>query len=823
MIRINHPYLLTDLVEVLGLKSHSTEFKCPNTPIHFLSIDTRTIRPEPGLLFFAHKGSNHDSHHFLAQLPESLSALILEYPVEIPVHLSQVPVFYAEGGMQFVLNAWAIQHRTIFNGKVIGITGSNGKTIVKEWLFQVLQTQCRVFKSPGSFNSELGVALSLIQLDLNAEIAIFEAGISGPGDMRTLQQLIQPTIGIFTHWGVAHSENFSGDRKALLHEKLELFYGRIPWLAPMSILTSMPSTTELSSPSITTAFTPEASVWGSPGTPFTIHTPECILNLHCEHWTHIDFENALTVVGALHLLGFNPKAFETLLSDLEPLPLRLNTREGKRGRLLLDDTYSMDEESLFLAAQKLLLLAGNRPKVALMSDFPRKEFSLDFYRTLVQRLFILGFDNLIVVGKDWSKLKGERISNMIFFDSLSTALQSIDSVLPEKAAVLIKGGREAHLEQLVNQLILASHRSQLTISVSAVLRNLAHYKAKLPKGVQLMVMVKASNYGIGYRELPILLQNYGVDCFGVAFADEGIALRELGVRIPIMVLNAQPAEFELLLKHQLEPELYSVNMLKAWMEFVETNANLELPGCHLKVNTGMNRLGLDLPEIQGCLKQFPEIPPGFKLISVFSHLMAAGNSEKDSVTRGQVELFQQACKQVASWIKKPFKRHISNSEGQARFPEFSFDLVRLGIGLYGPQYSGQPLEEALRLTSYILQVRQVKAGEFIGYGADYTMPQDGKIAVIAIGYADGLKRVLSRGKGHVLVQGIACPILGNVCMDVCMVDVSQLPDNGPKEGDEVVIFGFELPLCRHAEMADTISYEILTSIAPRLPRVFEYD
>ena len=823
MIRINHPYLLTELVELLGLMPQTAGLDIPNTSIHFLSIDTRTLRPESGLLFFAHKGSNHDSHQLLAQLPESLSALILEYPLEIPAHLSKVPVFYAHKGMQSVLNAWAKWHRSNFKGIAIGITGSNGKTIVKEWLSQVLQHQCRVYKSPGSFNSELGVALSLIQLNLNADIAIFEAGISGPGDMRTLQELIRPTHGIFTHWGVAHSENFNGNREALLHEKLELFYGRIPWLAPLSILPSMPSIPELSSPSITTAFTSEATVWGIPSSPFSIHSPQSFLTIQGEHWTQGDFENALTVVGALQLLGFNPKSFEALLSGLESLPLNLKTREGKWGRLLLDDAYSMDEESLFLAAQKLLLLAGNRSKVALMSDFPGKELNLEFYTTLIQRLFLLGFDTLIGVGKDWFKLKGERIPNVYFFESSSVAIKEIDSVLPEKSAVLIKGGREAQLEQLVNQLVLASHRSQLTISVSAVIRNLAFYKAKLPEGVQLMVMVKASNYGIGYRELPILLQNYGVDCFGVAYADEGIALRELGIRIPIMVLNAQPAEFGLLLKHQLEPELYSVNMLKAWMEFVETNANLELPGCHLKVNTGMNRLGLDLHEIQGCFKQFPEVPPDFKLISVFSHLMAAGNFEKDAVTRGQVELFQQACKQVASWIKKPFKRHISNSEGQARFPEFSFDLVRLGIGLYGPQYEGQPLEEALRLTSYILQVRKVKAGEFVGYGADFIMPHDGKIAVVAIGYADGLKRILSRGKGHVLVQGKPCPILGNVCMDVCMVDVSQLNNHGPKEGDEVLIFGFELPLRSHAEMAETISYEILTSIAPRLPRVFEYD
>lgn len=823
MIRINHPYLLSELVAALGLKSQTTKMDGLKTPVRFLSIDTRTIRPEPGLLFLAHKGSNHDSHHLICQLPESLSALILEYPVEIPAHLSHVPVFYAEEGMQSVLNAWAKLNRGIFSGKVIGITGSNGKTIVKEWLFQVLQTQCRVFKSPGSYNSELGVALSLIQLDMNAEVAIFEAGISKPGDMHALQRLICPTHGIFTHWGVAHAENFSGDRKALLHEKLELFYGRISWLAPVSIIKSIPSTTELSSPAITTSFTPEALVWGTPGTPFTINFKLGSLNLNCENWTTVDYENAITVVGAIQLLGFNPKTFEAPLSGLESLPLRLKTLEGKKGRLLLDDAYTMDEESLFLAAQKLLLLAGNRPKVALISDFPGKEIGLEFYRTLIQRLFLLGFDNLIVVGQNWSKLKGEYFKKVYFFESLTKAIKGIDSQIPENAAVLIKGGREARLEQLVNQLILASHRSQLTVSVSAVLRNLAHYKEKLPTDVQLMVMVKASNYGIGYRELPILLQNFGVDYFGVAYADEGVSLRELGIQIPIMVLNAQPAEFELLLKYNLEPELYSVNMLKAWLEFVETNANQEVPGCHLKLNTGMNRLGLDEQELNWFSDQFPIVPSGFKLISVFSHLMAAGNPDKDAVTRGQVERFQQACKQVSSWIKTPFKKHISNSEGQARFPEFSFDLVRLGIGLYGPQHSGQPLEEALRLTSYILQIRAVNAGEFIGYGADFTMPHHGKVAVIAIGYADGLKRILSRGKGHVLIKGKECLILGNVCMDVCMVDVSHFPENEPKEGDEVLIFGLELPLRRHAEMADTISYEILTSIAPRLPRVFEYD
>jgi alanine racemase len=823
MIRLPVFKDLQGLISVMGLQPIRPEIPVEHVAIQYLNIDTRTLRPEPGLLFFAHKGKNHDSHTLLPQIPATVAAVVLEYPVDLPEHLAETPVWLAPAGMQSALNKWAMAQRSNFTGKVVGITGSNGKTIVKEWLAQLLLQNHRVFKSPGSYNSELGVALSLIQLDLRAEWALIEAGISHPGDMERLQRLILPNYGVFTHWGIAHVEHFGGHRQAILNEKLNLFKGGIPWIGPVEIVEAADFNSGISTPVLTTGDASNADVWFNADGEKKIIYPGGKLGFPLENWTRIDQENAQTVVAALTMLGLQPQAFLGSLLQLEALPMRLRTLEGRKGRLLLDDSYSMDEEALFLAIQKWQLLAGNRSKAIVLSDFPEGDVGQGFYHALLEKVRLNGFDRFIGIGEKWARLKGEQGSNCHVFKTLQEAKEVIDDLIPEHAAVLIKGGRQARLEELVAFLKMTSHRSQLSVSVSAVIRNLSFFKSKLPQGVKLMVMVKAANYGIGYRELPILLQNYGVDYFGVAFPDEGIALRKLGIKIPIMVLNAQASEFELLQSYDLQPELYSVSMLAAWIEFVSLNKQGEIPGCHLKINTGMNRLGINPEEIAEIHQRFSVLPKEFKLVSVFSHFMASGNPEKDSITKGQASLFSEVCAAISNWYSRPFLKHIANSDAQARFPEFQFDMARLGIGLYGPQHPNQPLEEALKLSSYILQLRKVKANEFVGYGADFTVQVDTHVAVIAIGYADGFKRILSRGQGTVLIQGHVCPVLGNICMDLSMIDVSGIPKNKIHVGDEVVLFGPGFPLWHHAEQAKTISYEILTSVAARLPRVFVYD
>jgi Alr-MurF fusion protein len=823
MIRLPAAQHVNELVALMGLKSLRPELPVDDIKIHYVNLDTRTFRSEPGVVFFAHRGKNHNSHAMLKQIPSTVAVVVLEYEVDLPEHLSDVPVFLAPFGMQSALNDWAMVQRRKFQGQVVGITGSNGKTIVKEWLAQLLLQGHRVYKSPGSYNSELGVALSLIQMDLTAEWALIEAGISNPGDMERLQRLILPNFGVFTHWGIAHVEHFGGSRKAILNEKLNLFKGKIPWVGPIEIMEAAEFTAELSRPLFTTGNTAKADVWFNVQGEKHIVYPEGILSLPLDHWTGIDQENALTLVAALKLLGLKPLSLQGSLLQLESLPMRLRTLEGRKGRLLLDDSYSMDEEALFLAVQKLQLLAGNRPKTIVLSDFSRENEDQGFYTSLLERLRLNGFERFVGIGEKWIKRKEAASSDCYFFKTLEEAKGKLDEIIPEQSAVLIKGGRKARLEELVDFLKMTSHRSQLTVSVSAVIRNLSYFKSKLPEGVKLMVMVKAANYGIGYRELPILLQNYGVDYFGVAFPDEGIALRKLGIKIPIMVLNAQAAEFGLLQSYDLQPELYSISMLKAWIEFVASNKQGHIPGCHLKVNTGMNRLGINPEEVSELQNLFTVLPEKFKLVSVFSHLMASGNPEKDSITRWQVGLFSEACSKIAAWNSSPFLKHVANSDAQERFPEFQFDMARLGIGLYAPQYPNQPLEEALKLSSYILQLRNVKAEEYIGYGADFTVKNDTRVAVVAIGYADGFKRILSRGQGKVLIHGHICPVLGNICMDLTMIDVSEIPENKLQVGDEVTVFGPGFPLWQHARQAKTISYEILTSVASRLPRIFVYD
>ena len=823
MIRLPNSLNLQGLVSLMQLKSIRPKLPTQGLKIQFLNLDTRTLRSEPAVLFFAHKGKNHDSHLLLEQLPDSVAAIVLEYEVDLPKHLANTPVFIAPFGMQSALNSLAKEQRKNFKGKVVGITGSNGKTIVKEWLAQLLLQNHRIYKSPGSFNSELGVALSLIQMDLQAELAFFEAGISHPGDMERLHNLILPDIGIFTHWGIAHIEHFGGNKWAVLMEKLFLFKNNIPWVGPNEILEEIDFGSTISPPILTTGVSPKANVWFHAEGEKKIIYPNGQLDIPFENCTRADQENAQTVVAALLLLGLDPKTFQDSFLQLDSLPMRLKTTEGRKGRLLLDDSYSMDEEALFLAIQKLHLLAGNRSKTIVISDFPENRQGQTFYALLWERVKLYGFDQFIGIGEKWAELKHKTCSDFRVYKTLEESMNEIDEFIPEQAAVLIKGGRKAKLEELVAFLKMTSHRSQLSISVSAVIRNLAYFKSKLPVKVRLMVMVKAANYGIGYRELPILLQNYGVDYFGVAFPDEGVALRKLGIQIPILVLNAQPAEFDLLQRFNLEPELYSLDMLKAWIEFLVLNKSKSLPGCHLKINTGMNRLGINPEELAELEVLFPVLPGDFNLISVFSHFMAAGNPAKDEITHAQARSFENACSLISDWIAKPFLKHISNSDAQERFPEFQFDMARLGIGLYGPQHEKHALEEALKLSSYVLQLRTLKPGEFVGYGADFFVKNETSVAVIALGYADGFKRILSRGKGKVLIHGQECPILGNICMDLSMVDVSRIHGIDLKVGDEVLIFGPGLPLWKHAKDAQTISYEILTSIAPRVPRVFVYD
>lgn len=810
-------YSASDIANILG---PAAQMPLPQAELNYIAFDTRRIRNAAQSLFFALNGKNRNGTAFIADAyQKGIRNFVVPHGTQID--RSDCNVYEVENTTKALQKLAAI-HRNDFTGPVAGITGSNGKTVVKEWLFQLLQHDFSVARSPRSYNSAIGVAISVLGIEKWHNMALIEAGISEPGEMEVLETMIRPVIGIFTHLGSAHDGNFA-NRSQKAAEKIQLFRDCDVVVYPKDSVEIDGEIQRLKAqnPLLKT------HSWGRhEKANFCIlrHVSEnagtriYFMHRGTEHNFYIPFadqasiENAMTCVCTLaaferwdedHL-----KAFEFL----EPLENRMVFMEGKNGNYIVNDSYSNDTDSLEVALDFMLRQQPDKPHVVVLSDLEQAATDQNaLYANVADLLREKGTTQLVGVGPKISAAK-EHFKDLHtqFFDNTEALLESGAASQFQNHAILVKGARKYKLERLTEQLKAQLHKTVLEIDLNALRHNFGFLRSKTKPGTKMMAMVKAFGYGSGSFEAARTLQFEGVDYLAVAYADEGVELRKSGIQVPIMVMNTSIDDLQSLLQFQLEPVVFNVQGLQAFC------AQSHPINIHMEFDTGMHRLGFTA-ETKGIFKNLPH---QVTIKSVFSHLAASEDSDHDSFTHQQIAAFKMACRTVENECGYTFIKHIVNTGGILRFPDAHFDMVRLGIGLYGVDPSGLPnaeLENVVSLKTTISQIKSIAAGESVGYGRRGVAETERQIAILPIGYADGLWRALGNGTGHALINGKQSNYVGSICMDMAMCDVTDLPC---KEGDEVEIFGKHLPVATLAQWCHTIPYEILTSVSSRVRREY---
>ena len=790
-----------------------------------LAIDSRTVVPSSGTLFIALSGDQHDGHDYIRGLYDRGMRSFL---------VSRIPPgeSYPEAGFCLVqdtmvaLQGLAAIRRKAYTGTVAAITGSNGKTIVKEWIYQLLSETFSVHRSPKSYNSQVGVPLSVWLTGQQHDLALIEAGISKPGEMERLERIIHPQIGIFTNLGGAHQENFK-DLEEKLNEKLLLFRSCEKIIIRSDLqLSGRPLTSYLQSPGgrmITWSLDGEAIYRYKVLHKASDHSllkgefPGGTIEFQLPFGDDASVENALHALTFALETGMSAEKAVVKLASLEPVNMRLEILQGDQDSVLINDAYNSDAMGIVAALDLVERQDPLRPRIVILSDLLQSGKSEhELYGEVAALMQERGISRFIGIGSALMHQRERFPDNALFFHDTGHFLQRIDRSIFQGAVILIKGSRKFGFEQITSELQLKAHQTLLEIDLNAMVSNLNAYRSLLGEGVKTMVMVKALSYGSGHVEISNLLQYHQVDCLAVAFIDEGVELRKAGIHLPVMVLNPDPAGFEMMLDYHLEPEIYSLRILQSLYKSLRYRSMIRYP-VHIKLDTGMHRLGFTAEALNDLVPWLGK--EQFRVASVFSHLAASGDSEHDAFSRTQIALFEEMASVIARSTGEPFDRHILNSSGIERFPEAQFQMVRLGIGLHGiGNIPGLKPVSTFRTT--ISQIREVDAGETIGYSRRGRVDQKRMIATLPVGYADGFHRNLGNGIGRVWIRGKVAPVIGDVCMDMTMVDVTGID---AAEGDTVEIFGKTQPVSELARLAGTIPYEMLTSVPERVKRVYLHE
>ncbi len=785
-----------------------------NRSINHLIIDSRKAVTKEDSLFFAIKGDRHDGHLFISNLYESgMRQFVIEQEINVE-HFPQGNFLKVASSVEALQNI-AAYHRSQFQIPVIGVTGSNGKTIIKEWLYQLLSKDKKVVKNPGSYNSQIGVPLSVWQMEPHHEIGIFEAGISKVGEMERLSHVIQPTIGIFTNIGTAHDEGFVNQMQKI-EEKGKLFFNSEIVIVSARYPEVINVLREKNIPLL---------VWGSKGNIELVHAAYTVsLKWKDRNLTNsfrLPFDDAASRENVIHCivlllyLGFDQPAIQDRLDHLKAVPMRLQMKQGINNCQLIDDTYNNDLGGLQISID-FLTGQHRKKKTLIISDILQSGLEeIELVQRINQLAIKGGISYLIGVGPILFKHQHVISIPAIFFSTTSELLKEIDWDHFQNEVVLVKGARVFQFEKIVNQLQRKIHGTVMEIDLNAMVHNLNYIKSSLNTTTKLMVMVKAFAYGSGSVEVASLLQYHKVDYLGVAYADEGVDLRKNQISLPIMVMNPSEDSFEALLDHTLQPEIYSFKILNSLVGFLAGRSCT----IHLKLDTGMHRLGFEETEIDSLIRILAT-HPNINIASIFSHLAGADEPEHDEFTQEQANAFLRMAKTIKTELKINPLLHLLNSPGILRHKEMQLNMVRLGIGLYGVNPTSQSdsnLKPVASLKTIISQIKKVKTGSTVGYGRKGKVKQDTVVATITIGYADGFSRAFSQGKGVVIINGQKAPVLGNVCMDMTMIDITGID---AKEGDEVIVFGKGLSIQEVAQQINTIPYEILTSTSERVKRVF---
>jgi alanine racemase len=808
-------------------------------------LDSRKITEASVAVFFAIKGKRHDGHAYIKELyDKGIKNFIVNEALNIAA-FPKANILKVKNTVK-ALQALAVYHRKQFQMPVIGITGSNGKTIIKEWLYQLLSDDYTIVRSPKSYNSQVGVPLSVWQMNDEHQLGIFEAGISEPDEMSALQKVIQPEIGVFTNIGDAHAEGFL-NIKHKISEKLNLF-------SNSKVLIYRKDYTEISAciaaiknqllkhedeagekfPLFTWSTQGEANlqikqIQKHIGTTTISGTyQEQPYSIEIPFIDDASIENIINCWCVLLYLKVPHEKIQERMMKLGKVAMRLEMKAAINNCTLINDSYNSDIASLSIALDFLEQQSQHDNKTVILSDILQSGKSApDLYNEVSQMISRKGIKRFFGIGKSLAKQQSlfEKIPHLEahFFESTEDFLNHFATLNFSSEIILLKGARAFEFEAIAKLLEEKRHATVLEVNLNAIAHNLNEYHKLLQPGVKMMAMVKASSYGSGGYEIAKTLQYNRVDYLGVAYADEGVELRKAGITLPIMVMNPEERSFEAMINFRLEPEIYSLHLLKkfarAFESFKKTIEHHDFP-IHIDLETGMNRLGFaecDIDEMLATLQEHPHL----KIQSIFSHLAASEDAKEDVYTKQQIADFERMSKTIIDAISYKPLLHILNSAGIARFPEAQYNMVRLGLGLYGIDSATLPqlkLQTVGKLKSTISQIKPIKKGETIGYNRSFKATKNMTIATISIGYADGIDRRLSNGKGSVLIHNKLAPIVGKVCMDMTMIDITNITET--KEGDEAIIFNETLTIQKVAEWAGTIPYEILTGISSRVQRVF---
>ncbi|MDR1780208.1 MAG: bifunctional UDP-N-acetylmuramoyl-tripeptide:D-alanyl-D-alanine ligase/alanine racemase [Tannerella sp.] len=817
-------YNIKALAEII----EPTEFVFRNDcTIDYLLTDSRTLSFPEATLFFALTTKSNDGHKYVADLYNLRVRNFVVSKMLPKFNLMSDANFIIVDNVLAALQKLAAKHRRQFSYPVIGITGSNGKTVVKEMLYQILQDDFNIVRSPRSYNSQLGVPLSVWQMNAKNTLAIFEAGISQPDEMENLRRIIAPTIGILTNIGKAHQENFSSASHKCM-EKLSLFKDceRIIYNADDEAISTAFDTVCLLDKGLG---------WSRVNSEAPLFIRSIVKNesstlIHCimlgvERAFEIPFTDDASIENVIHCIaltlclkpaGINPQVF----SRLEPVAMRLEAKQGRNNCLLINDTYNSDINSLQIALDFMQSRRAdkNLKTTVILSDILQSGILPKMlYRRVAELLREKHTDRFIGIGRDL-KLFGE-MSGIECETYLTTEefLRSDAINTFHDEIVLLKGARIFHFERITEMLEEKVHETILEVNLDAMVNNYNYFRARLHPTTKIVCMVKAFGYGAGAFETAKTLQDHHCDYLAVAVADEGMELRREGISIPIIVMNPELSSFNNIFEYRLEPEVYNFRLLNALIKEARRRGITSYP-VHIKIDTGMHRLGFSrqhIPELCRLLRNNAEL----RVCSIFSHLAGSDSDEYDDFTQQQVETFASAALLIEQELDYKVIKHILNSAGIERFPEYQMDMVRLGIALYGfgTTSEAKRLQPVSSLKTTVLQITDVPKGDSVGYSRKSYVNRNSRIAAIPIGYADGLRRNLGNGTGDVVIRGKRCPIIGNICMDVSMIDVTDID---AREGDEVEIFGKNLPVTEIAAKTGTIPYEILTSVSPRVKRVY---
>ncbi|MEO8588836.1 MAG: bifunctional UDP-N-acetylmuramoyl-tripeptide:D-alanyl-D-alanine ligase/alanine racemase [Flavobacteriales bacterium] len=857
-----HGHRLSAIAAAIGGTVHGPE---GDPLITHLAIDSRKPYPADDTLFIALRGDRHDGHRYIASLIERGVRSFLVSALPDTAQQNQAHFILVTDTLD-ALQRLAGWHRAHFHAPVIGITGSNGKTVVKEWLFQLLRSTEHIVRSPGSWNSQVGVPLSVWEMGSEHTLGLFEAGISKPGEMERLRAVIRPTIGVFTNVGPAHGENFRDDVEKAA-EKVKLFHDvkALVYCADHAAVSEAIHKSGLAQRTTLLGWSRERNGWMHLTHEEVIADRARITVQHNDaHFTfeipfndHASIENALHCVALLLHMGHAPEWIAERTPFLAPVSMRLEVVDGVHGMTLINDAYSNDVASLAIALERLEALAAGRPRTVVLSDILESgDAPALLYKRVADQLRHAGATTVLAVGPQATEHRTLFPGEVHAFKSTDDLIERFDPSSLKGAVVLVKGARTFALERVIDRWQHKVHGTVLEIDLEAIRHNLNHYRALLAKpapalsntegvgrrsqsdqghegrrGVRIMAMVKAFGYGSGALELARLFAHERVDYLGVAYADEGIELRQQGIHLPILVMNPEPVPFETLDRFKLEAEVYDRRSLQEAIAF--SRERPDAPPIHLKLDTGMHRLGFtesELPELLGLLRNAPHFHArpehtlsgveGRRVTSILSHLAASDAPEHDAFTREQLASFIRMADAITTTLGYKPLYHVANTGAIARLPEAHLDMVRLGIGLHG--IGANELETALlrhttTLRSPIAQIKTIASGETVGYNRSWIAKGDRTIATLPIGYADGLSRRLSNGVGRVWINGHAAPIVGTVCMDMCMVDVTGIACG---VGDRAIVFDPAHPIGEVAQAMGTIPYEVLTSISQRVKRVY---